>query len=565
MKKILSKKLLKNLWLIYSLSSVFIVIFLVNNLIRSDINKTSDMKIINDNWSITVNDKVYENANLKDFRASSLKIGDTITMSTVISDEWDYESPTLYFFSRHSTLKVYIDNNIIYSYGEKRYKDNKSLGCGIHFINFSNDYKGKTLLIELIITEDNAFSRFDSVYITEWSNSYRYFMTDNFVPLLVDSFLVIFGIFVILFSIFAITYSKKYVSFFLLAIFSMCMGLWSLCYHNILAIFSIPIYSISLMEYMALYIAPIPFIGFVYSYVKVLSEKIYKIIYNVLFLFQSIFTIVAITLHTLDIVHAAKLQKGFHAMLLIHLLFFATIFYKNIKYNYLNKKSYIFGLLFFSATIIYDTVGYNLQRSFGADGYTITGLSSIGIAMFLAILAIDVYHGIAKKTLEENEKELLIRHAYTDHLTDVYNRRYCAEYMSKLDNEKNASYSIIIFDLNNLKMINDNYGHTIGDKFIKESANIINISFREHGIVGRLGGDEFIALIDTNDKNLLKSMISEFEKHIKNYNNKNKDFEISIAYGLATCDESEEPGTENIYRIADTRMYECKVKQKSSL
>lgn len=564
MQKIFNKKLLRPIWLAYSLASVLVVLFLIVSLIRSDIDKTSDVLIIDDNWDVTINDKVYEDVNLKDFKTGSLKIGDTVSLSRVLPDEWNYISPTLYFFIRHSTLNVYVDNELIHSYGEERHKNGKSLGCGIDFINFSNNYKCKTIRIDLTITEDDPFSKFDSIYITEWSNSYRYFMTESFIPLLVGSFLVIFGIFVVLFSIFAVSYSKKYMNFFLLSLFSMCMGLWTLCYHNILTIFSIPIYSISLIEYMSLYIAPIPFLGFMYSYVKLLSHKIYKALYGILFSLQFIFTVVAISLHTFDIIHATKLQKIFHILLIIHLVFFTFVFFKNIMLNHINKKSYSFGLMFFAFTIVYDIAGYNLQRSFGLDEFNIKGLSSIGISVLLAILAIDVYHSIAKRMLEENEKALLIKHAYTDQLTEVYNRRYCAEHMNKLDEEKNNSYSIIIFDLNNLKIINDKYGHSIGDKFIKASASIINNSFKENGVVGRLGGDEFIAILNTNDRATLASLVDRFENNIQEFNANPHDFNISIAYGYATCDDPPKPGTEKTYQLADSRMYECKTKQKAN-
>ncbi|MBQ4068644.1 MAG: diguanylate cyclase [Lachnospiraceae bacterium] len=563
MSKLFNKKFFRTFWLAYSLASVLLVLFLIVNLICSDIDKTSSMLVIDDNWDITINDKVYKNVNLKDFKTGSLDVDDTISLSRVLPDEWDFVSPSLYFFIRHSTLDVYIDNELIHSYGEERLKNGKSLGCGIEFINFSNNYKGKTIRIDLKITEDGPFSKFDSIYITEWSNSYRYFMTVNFVPMLVGSFLVIFGIFVVLFSIFAISYSKKYMNFFLLSLFSICMGLWTLCYHNILAIFSIPIYSISLVEYMSLYIAPIPFLGFMYSYIKMLSNKILTTIYKLLFAIQFLFTSVTITLHTLDLVHAARLQKYFHALLIIHLLFFSFVFIKNIRLNNVNKKSYVFGLAFFAGTVLYDIAGYNLQRSFGLDSFNIKGLSSIGISMLLAILAIDIYRNIAKMVVEENEKLLLIKYAYTDQLTELYNRRYCAEYMNRLDEEQNSCYSIFIFDLNNLKLINDEHGHSVGDKLIKMAADIINNSFKEKGIIGRLGGDEFIAIIETDNKSIIDSLIENFENTINQYNSDNNEFNISIAYGYAISHESPNLGTENTYRLADSRMYECKAKQKT--
>lgn len=565
MKKINTKNLLRNLWFAYSLISVFIVLLFINNLICSDIDKTSDRLFIDDGWVITINDKVYTNVNLNDFKINSLQSGDAISMSRTLPEEWNYTEPALYFFVRHSALDISIDNVQAYSYGKKRLEQNKPMGCGIQFINFSNEYKGKNIQIDMVITEDGAFTSFDSIYITEWANSYRYFMTENFIPFIIGAFLLVFGIFVVLITIFAISLSKKYISIFLLAIFSMCMGLWTLCYYNIFIIFSIPTHSISLMEYVALYTAPLPLLGFVYSYVKRLENNILTIIFKILFSIQLVYTVTTITLHSTNIVHVASVLKYYHILLILHILFFSYIFAKNIKLNYISRKSYSIGLLIVSLTIIYDMASYNLQRLIGYDDLNLKGMSSIGITIFIAILALDIYYDIAKRMMEENEKELLINHAYTDQLTELNNRRYCADYMNKLDEEKNTNYSIVVFDLNNLKMINDRCGHSVGDTLIKESASIILNSFKDNSIVGRLGGDEFIAIVNTNDNSVLNLMITNFENNIKEYNSKTNNFNISIAYGYATSDEVSNTGTEKAYSLADSRMYECKNKQKHEL
>ena len=565
MKKFFNKNLLRNFWFAYSLISVFIVLYFINNLICSDVEETSNRVFIDENWVITINDEVHEDVNLNSFKIDSLKIGDKISMSRTLPDEWDYTEPALYFFVRHSTLDISIDGVPIYSYGKERLKQHKSLGCGIQFINFSNDYKGKTIQIDMKVTEKDAFTRFDSIYITEWINSYRYIMTENFIPFIVGAFLVIFGIFVVMISIFAIKISKKYFNIIYIATFSMCIGLWTLCYHNILIIFSIPTYSISLLEYMALYIAPLPALGFMSSYVKRLSSNIFNILFRILLIIQWLFTVITISLHTADIVHAASVLKYYHMLLLTYVIFFSFVFAKNIKLNYINKKSYSLGLLLVALTVIYDVAGYNFQRLLGYDGFNLKGMSSIGITLFLAILALDIYYDIAKRMMEENEKELLINHAYTDQLTELNNRRYCAEYMNKLDAEKNTNYSIVVFDLNNLKVVNDKQGHSIGDVLIKKSAAIILDTFKDNSIVGRLGGDEFIAIVNTNDITTLNLLITAFEKNINEYNANNNDFNISIAYGFATSDEASNISTEKTYSLADDRMYKCKNIQKQAI
>ena len=67
----------------------------------------------------------------------------------------------------------------------------------------------------------------------------------------------------------------------------------------------------------------------------------------------------------------------------------------------------------------------------------------------------------------------MIKRAYTDELTQLSNRSYCAEYMSKINTEQELDYAVVCLDLNNLKKVNDTYGHMRGDVLIKNAADII--------------------------------------------------------------------------------------------
>ena len=104
--------------------------------------------------------------------------------------------------------------------------------------------------------------------------------------------------------------------------------------------------------------------------------------------------------------------------------------------------------------------------------------------------------------MKDTERKSLIQRAYTDEMTELHNRRYCTEYMEKINENREENYTIICFDLNNLKETNDNYGHTRGDLLIQSAAQVIKDTFSKKGVVGRMGGDEFIAIL----KDLAKSI-----------------------------------------------------------
>lgn len=561
-KDLLAKKPIRVIWVIYAVFSLILVFFLADNLLTKELDNTSAKIELDDKWNISINNDSYENVNLKEFRFSPVNKGDKIVMTNILPKEWDFVETALCIHIRQTTVNMFVDDELVYEYGNDRYELGKTVGSGLQLINFSNDNQGKEIRIELQVTEDMAFSKFDSIWLSEWGNSYRFIVTENRLPLFLGMFLVVFGVVITLFSIFAVTISRKYTNILWLALFSVCMGLWTLAYHNSFLIFSIPLYSISLLEYMSLFCAPLPIIAYMGSYVKQLNSKILLLIYRILFGVQFILSVVAIYLHTTDIMHSAALLIYFQILFAIHAFFFVYVLSKSKDKGKRIGKFYTVGRFSVVITVVYDLLYYCIHRYVGIEIFEIKGISSLGILMFMEILILDFYYDITLKMMEEQEKEILIKRAYTDDLTQINNRRFCSEYMDKLQSDDTSIYTMISFDLNGLKKANDTFGHIRGDNLIKEAARVISETFSSNGIVARTGGDEFIAILKTNDSAIIDKLIKDFNNNIGESHKVNPELELSISYGYATCDEITEKNIEKVYQLADDRMYECKNKLK---
>lgn len=279
-----AKKVLKIVWIVFALLSVLFWTPKVDRMLTKDYETLSQFVSLDDGWHITVNEKVYPNVSLTDFHIQGLRTGDRITMTRMLPTGWDLVEGALRFYVRHSAVRMFVDDMQIFEYGYERIADHKTIGSGYQFVKFPNDYQGKSLRIELCTAEDNVFSKFDSIRIYEWENAYRVLITENRLPLFCGSFLVIFGLIVCVITIFALVYSRKYIRLFCISLFSICMGLWTLCYYNIMQIFAVPLYSISLINYLTLYLAPIPLTIYLYEEVVNLNYRMLKAIYFILLL-----------------------------------------------------------------------------------------------------------------------------------------------------------------------------------------------------------------------------------------------------------------------------------------
>ena len=172
------------------------------------------------------------------------------------------------------------------------------------------------------------------------------------------------------------------------------------------------------------------------------------------------------------------------------------------------------------------------------------------------------------KELLENEvrqrNELAAtRHvAYTDALTHVRNKHAYVEIEAELDkkiaNKELKDFGIIVFDLNGLKYVNDTYGHETGDKYLKDACKMICEQFK-HSAVFRVGGDEFVALIEGSDYQNINSLLGDFNKRIEENITKKS---VIISSGFDEYVPETDNSFNSIFARADKKMYERKRKLK---
>jgi len=169
-----------------------------------------------------------------------------------------------------------------------------------------------------------------------------------------------------------------------------------------------------------------------------------------------------------------------------------------------------------------------------------------------------IYRDITERKKREEKIEYL---SYKDQLTDLYNRRFFEEEMKRLDTQRKLPISIIMADLNGLKIINDSYGHEKGDEILKRTAKILKNSIRKEDVLARQGGDEFAILLPQTQKDEAQEVINR----IKRKTDKTRDevIPISIALGVATK-ENKEQNIDNILKKADDNMYQNKLSESRS-
>ena len=167
----------------------------------------------------------------------------------------------------------------------------------------------------------------------------------------------------------------------------------------------------------------------------------------------------------------------------------------------------------------------------------------------------------------KDTEQRLRKYAATDLLTEVLNRRAGLDYLQEemnLAEANNFTLSVIFIDVNDLKSVNDNFGHQEGDKLLQQVSNVMQNSLRRNDMVVRLGGDEFLLILPQSDKEAAEKIWNRVRKDLKQLSKSNdKDYEISVSHGSAEYSPNYKKSLDQLINKADHAMYEEKKKMKS--
>ncbi len=164
-------------------------------------------------------------------------------------------------------------------------------------------------------------------------------------------------------------------------------------------------------------------------------------------------------------------------------------------------------------------------------------------------------------TLRKEEEDKLRYIGLHDVLTGLYNRTYFEDEIERIEETGIFPVGVVVVDVDNLKMVNDQLGHSSGDDLLIRAGKVLKKSIRSDDIIARIGGDEFAILMPSCDENILHQVLNRIDININAENDQNDlNYVLSLSSGGFTCNQR---GTlrESIKK-ADERMYEIKKKKK---
>lgn len=453
---------------------------------------------------------------------------------------------SLAFFSSHQIIELYADENLIYELKDTAGVWGRSTGNQWNFVNIPIGTKQLTVRIIPCYPEIAGYET--TYYIGEGREIYTAIIRNAIPAFVVCVFILIVGMYIFGYWFIASKSACIDGTMLYLGVFSLLLGAWSINETNIFALIVRNHQASTFAAFLLLMAMPIPFSMFVRNFLDIGDNKIWRALCNI-----CLFEIVACTT-----LHFSGIRDYRQTLTLTHLTIAAALLYLiyAICYKLVKKqadkrlKVCILALGMVIVTCFGDIAKfYHSSIDSGV-------MTRAAFLLFIVILGIESAMqtvAILKRGQRAQELEAF---ALNDTMTGFYNRNAYDYYVKQ--KKKKPDSMVVVFDLNDLKKCNDNYGHGMGDLYITQAAHIIERVFYKQGKCYRIGGDEFCCIISPASSCNIQRLIQKLRQEVDLLNNKNIiPTKVNIACGYASfCEEDSD--YEQVRARADEMMYQDK-------
>lgn len=463
------------------------------------------------------------------------------------------DGSSIVFCTRDMNVKVYSGNSLIYSISEKKSAPSGTSGLIWNFVQIPTDVKS-------IYVDAQYQSRLADFYTPEFligyeATLYHYLLSRSMPEFLLAFAVIVFGIIMFLDS-FIDNYRENneqikvgHTSLFL-GLSTILGGLWMFLSTDASSLIFSNHIGVNYFSFECIALFPIVFTLYMKHFYKLKDESGWKYLVFIGFLNAFIVNI-------LQIMGAVVFRDSAISTIIVDFLvcmFFVWATKKRKKAG--NGEGNITNLNFAGSFFLIVGIATMLISYFiRSSSFMI--IPTLCFIIYISCLWITFIREMKKRRIE-SEKTMFYRNmASMDMQTGTYNRNAYEELCRGILSGHTA---VVSFDLNYLKHVNDSYGHDVGDRYIKWAADLIKECFEKYGKIYRVGGDEFVAIMDSVDS-------AEVEKAVKDFKDKQDKAEkekpcFYIAVGYAFYDKRNDSSIDTSRTRADEMLYRDKEESK---
>lgn len=484
-----------------------------------------------------------------------------LLLSTRLPKLIHFNNPVLFFITDNQAVRVFLDNDLLYSSDEFN-SEKKVYGTRWHMVTLPSNYLGRKLVLQLYSHDRASLGRVSSVSIDEGFLQTRHVFQHDIVTLCSIPLCTIL-IVILLMQYYSNRQAqrKDYIMVaFLLVLF---MGYHIASSWTILYVFNMPdlLYN---MNMLAVYLIPFSMMAIAYNNLhnemKASTRIMIQIYMVLLFVIMGLEIIGIVPMH-----YIVQLQYQIASVMM--LLVCLMLYHQGWKEDHHHCRRYFWPIML---TTVFNIVAGGLDVFYWAyRDYWYTQLNMLPMFFFVIWLIRHTIQEEQRLKLENKElvQEVRIvkRKAMIDHLTKCFTRGKYEETMEEAiaaAEEEGVPFSLLMFDLDFFKKVNDTYGHDMGDKVLVDFANIVRCQLDARHTFIRYGGEEFILICSAYDLKAAADLAEQLRAEIAD-KLWAAEVVVTTSIGIGTWHIGANDSREAIQKRADLALYYAKAQGRN--
>lgn len=477
--------------------------------------------------------------------------GDNIVIRGILSAE-NIKGNSMIFYVRQSEVSVYLDGELlIASDKDKTTPFPVSAGSCWYFFRLPADYEGKELQIEIRPQFNKYAKELPTIYTGTKSSFIYMVLKQGGFSILCTVPILILGVFLLLAGIF-LKYNRLAVRLFRFGLFAIVASLWNLLESRITQIFCGNLVTASILLFSCFFLIPVLAVSFLLTFDSLNRRKSMHVL---LWISAGAFFAVQI-LQISGALYYIQMVPVAHVLII---LIIAEVIrsYSNLRRTEKKEEN----LSLYRAMILLGVFcGVDIVCYYIDPAGIVGRFSKIGMLIFFSYLGYSAVRQVSSLLVREAKHEIYRELAFTDIMTGLGNRTAFENKLSELRENRQPGWNILVADMNNLKSINDNFGHARGDEVIIKIGHFLEKCFGKDNACYRIGGDEFCVIGNRLSGKEFEESCRQFEALLeKETATVNGGYIFSVAYGYAVTGKD---GADECFKEADRRMYEKKAEYK---
>ena len=493
-----------------------------------------------------------------------LKEGEIKSENIALPEDFDVPKSIL-FKTTHTIAEVWLDGEKIYEYGNEADAPGfmKTPGSCWHIVDIPGDSSGKNLEVRIIPVYEGYYGNEVSLVYGTRGDCILKILTDCLGILVISCGILFAAVICILLYCGAARRKRsdkteaKIEIFLNLGFFSLLVAVWTLVQCGFLQFLIPDGRTLYFVEYFSLFLFPVPFNFLLYDICKSRYHK-GALIFSILYLTNMA---VDVLLQCTGIIDMSRLLSVIHVIMVANVVYTVVI----ILYEAGKKENDVAQKFRYPMCVVMgfgmaEMIFYYLRRF-----EQISILLSMGTMLFIIMLIWIQVSQYYDQYIQKQKVIYLQKIANMDMLTEAMNRNAYEDMVKYLDEGeiKLSTTGVVVFDLDDLKVINDNFGHEKGDEALKLCYQCISQAFQNVKNCFRIGGDEFAYVYHSDEKDMIPERLKTLELLLKKTAKTHKlDYPLSISAGYAYYQPDIDFDFKDIVRRSDTMLYRQKRRKK---